>query len=187
MKIKNWKKFQHFTDRRPPWIKLYRDLLDDIEWHNLDADAAKFLTGLWLLASEDESREGTLPDVKTIAFRLRKTEKVTTDCISRLSNWLIQDDINMISKVDQLVLSETETETETEASFPSGTSDADFWEEIKKLYTWVNVDQERAKMQGWLLTPRGKGRKLTRRFVCNWLNKIDKPMEPQPEVRKFVC
>ena len=29
MRIKNWKKFQHFRDRKPPWIKLYRDLLGE--------------------------------------------------------------------------------------------------------------------------------------------------------------
>ena len=38
-------------------------------------------------------------------------------------------------------------------------------------------------MDAWLLTHRG--RKKTRRFVVNWLNKIDKPMEtvkkPQTE------
>ena len=51
MKIKNWSQFQHFKDRRPPWIKLYRDILDDIEWHELDAKSAKVLVMLWLIAS----------------------------------------------------------------------------------------------------------------------------------------
>ena len=30
MRIKNWNRFQHFKDRKPPWIKLYRDILDDL-------------------------------------------------------------------------------------------------------------------------------------------------------------
>ena len=32
-RIRNFDKFQHFKDRRPPWIKLYRDLLEDLDWH----------------------------------------------------------------------------------------------------------------------------------------------------------
>jgi hypothetical protein len=31
IRIKNWAQFQHFKDRKPPWVKLYRDLLDDME------------------------------------------------------------------------------------------------------------------------------------------------------------
>ncbi len=27
-RIKNWDKFQHFKNRRPPWIKLHREILD---------------------------------------------------------------------------------------------------------------------------------------------------------------
>ncbi len=39
-RIKGWVKFQHFKDRRPPWIKLYRDILEDPDWHDLDGDTA---------------------------------------------------------------------------------------------------------------------------------------------------
>jgi hypothetical protein len=66
MQIKNWKKFQHFKDRKPPWVKLYRDLLDDIEWFELDPKAAKVLVMLWLIASEDD---GNIPTAKQLAFR----------------------------------------------------------------------------------------------------------------------
>ena len=111
MKIKNWSKFQHFKDRRPPWIKLYRDILDDIEWHELDARASKVLVMCWLIASE---YDGNLPDTKTLAFRLRMSEKDTKDCVSKLSHWLDQDDIAVISDVYQHDLLETERETEKE-------------------------------------------------------------------------
>lgn len=111
MKIKNWSKFQHFKDRRPPWIKLYRDILDDIEWHELDARASKVLVMCWLIASE---YDGNLPDTKTLAFRLRMSEKDTKDCVSKLSHWLDQDDIAVISDVYQHDPLETERETEKE-------------------------------------------------------------------------
>ena len=111
MKIKNWSKFQHFKDRRPPWIKLYRDLLDDIDWHQLDPLASKVLVMCWLIASEED---GNIPDSKTLAFRLRMSEKQTSECISKLSHWLEHDDINAISERYQDDAPETETERETE-------------------------------------------------------------------------
>ena len=110
-KIKNWSKFQHFKDRKPPWVKLYRELLDDIEWHLLEPKAAKVLTTLWLIASE---YDGNLPDNKTLAFRLRLSEKETKDAVSKLGHWLIHDDINTISERHQDDSLETERETETE-------------------------------------------------------------------------
>jgi len=95
IRIKNWKRFQHFSDRRPIWIKLYRDILDDIEWHELDPVAAKHLVMFWLVASEDG---GQLPSVKELAFRLRATEKQVETTISKLSHYLELDDITPISE-----------------------------------------------------------------------------------------
>lgn len=110
MKIKNWSKFQHFKDRKPPWVKLYRDVLDDMEWYELDPLASKVLVMCWLIASEDEGR---LPNAKTLSFRLRMSEKQTLDCLNKLSHWLEHDDINLISSCNQDDSLETETETET--------------------------------------------------------------------------
>ncbi len=30
--VKNWERFQHYKDRDPPWVKLYRDLLTTESW-----------------------------------------------------------------------------------------------------------------------------------------------------------
>ncbi len=94
IRVKNWAQFQHFKDRKPIWIKLYRELLDDIQWHELDAKSSKVLVMLWLLASEND---GNLPDIKTISFRLRMSESEINACVSRLSHYLEQDDISTIS------------------------------------------------------------------------------------------
>lgn len=116
IRIKNWERFQHFKDRKPLWLKLYRDLLDDIEWHELDPLDAKTLVSLWLLASEND---GELPPIKTIAFRLRITESSVKSTITKLSHWLIQDDIEVISSGYQddmpRALAERREEKEKEA------------------------------------------------------------------------
>jgi hypothetical protein len=109
MKPKNWRRFQHFKDRKPPWIKLYRDLLDDLEWHKLKGEAAKFLVQLWLLASEDE--EGKLPSIDVISFRFRMNAGEVQGMISQVQAWLEGGDIGVISKRYQDDPLETETET----------------------------------------------------------------------------
>lgn len=89
-RVKNWKRFQHFKDRRPPWIKLYRDLLDDPDWHELSGDEAKALVMIWLVASEND---GNLPDNRKLAFRLRIDERQVETLLKYLSHWLDRDDI----------------------------------------------------------------------------------------------
>jgi hypothetical protein len=111
IRIKNWSKFQHFKDRRPPWVKLYRDLLDDMEWHQLEPRAAKALVMLWLIASENE---GELPEAKTLAFRLRTTERSILDVLGELSHWLEQGDITPISDGHQGDAPETEKSRDKE-------------------------------------------------------------------------
>ena len=110
IKIKGWAKFQHFKDRRPPWIKLYRDILEDPDWHDLDGDTAKILVALWLIASEDEGQEGALPDTRRLAFRLRVSEAKVNQALVKLSHWLEHDDINAISTGYQVDAPETEAE-----------------------------------------------------------------------------
>jgi len=97
MQIKNWAKFQHFKDgsRKPPWIKLYRDLLDNLEWHELPPESAKVLIMLWVVASENH---GKLPDIKKLSFRLRVTEDQLTKALNDLKEWVLLDDITTISE-----------------------------------------------------------------------------------------
>ena len=114
MQIKNWAKFQHFKDgsRKPPWIKLYRDLLDNLEWHELPPESAKILIMLWVVASENHGR---LPDIKKLSFRLRVTEEQLTKALNDLKEWVLLDDITMISEGYQVTrLEEKRKEIEEE-------------------------------------------------------------------------
>jgi len=142
MKIKNWSKFQHFKDRKPPWVKLYRDVLDDMEWYELDPLASKVLVMCWLIASEDDGR---LPNSKTLAFRLRMTEKQTLDCLSKLSHWLEHDDIDLISEQYQTDSLETEKETETKKETKGAT--AIVLPDWMPLETWQAFLAMRKKMK----------------------------------------
>ena len=98
MKIKNWKKFQHFKDRNPPWIKLHREVLYQRDINMISDRSFRLLVNLWLLASEDETKEGILPPLEDIAWRLRMDEKKLIQSLQELTEWVEQDDINVISK-----------------------------------------------------------------------------------------
>lgn len=161
MRIKNWNKFQHFKDRKPIWIKLYRDLLDDLNWHELDGKSAKALVMIWLIASENF---GKLPELKSLAFRLRMSEKDTKDIVTKLSAWLEHDDINTISDKYQDDMpekrrEETDKEKEKETDTPSGVSQQ-VWDSFvkqrktkKAQVTALVIDgiKKEADKAGWTL------------------------------------
>ena len=54
--VKDFEKFQRYKDRRPPWIKLYRWLLDDYELMAMPGDTFRLLICLWIMASEFENK-----------------------------------------------------------------------------------------------------------------------------------
>ena len=90
-KIKNWQEFQPplRPDRNVIWIKLYRKILDDFDWSNLTDSNKATLIELWLLASE---KEGTLPSVDEISYRLRKDKSFINKQLNQLSAFVLQDD-----------------------------------------------------------------------------------------------
>jgi hypothetical protein len=131
MRIKDWHKFQHFKDRRPPWIKLYRELLDDPEWHELDAFAAKCLTMIWLVASE---YDGEIPPLKKLAFRLRISEERMTRVLGELSHWIENSGDGVISDQYYSDAPDTEGETETETEGETENARKDDFETFWKAY-----------------------------------------------------
>ena len=115
--ITNWAKFQHYKTRRPPWIKLHRQLLESRHWFELTPDASKLLVECWLIASDNP--DGTINcDLGDLAFRLRRDND---DILPTLQELALHGFIEM-NKVDasnaladslQPAIPETETETET--------------------------------------------------------------------------
>lgn len=95
--VKNWTKFQHYKGRRPPWIKLHRDLLDDYEYSCLPLASRALAPCIWLIASESE--DGSLPcDMPKLAFRLRVTEKELVDALKPLiEHDFIEDASDMLA------------------------------------------------------------------------------------------
>jgi hypothetical protein len=120
MKItpKNWREFQHYKDRNPPWIRLHKSLLDNYEFQCLPVASRALAPMLWLIASD--SLDGSIDaEPKKLAFRLRMTEVELVDALkSLIDNGFFssdQDASALLADCKQVAVPETETETETEA------------------------------------------------------------------------
>lgn len=69
IRITNWTKYQHYSDRNPPWIKLHRDLLTSEVW-TMSGDASKALAvAIMLLAAVHENKIPAKPCyIKRVAY-----------------------------------------------------------------------------------------------------------------------
>ena len=91
--IKDWDRFQHYKKRNPPWIRLYRSLMDNPEWRKLPDSAARLLVELWLLASELEPGGRVPHDPMLIAWKTGRAStdasKINLDLVSLRANGFI--------------------------------------------------------------------------------------------------
>jgi hypothetical protein len=54
--VRNWRRFQHYGKRRPPWIKTYTALLHDHNYRSLSGRHRGLLHGIWLLYAANNER-----------------------------------------------------------------------------------------------------------------------------------
>ena len=81
--VRNWEKFQHYSKRRPPWIKLHREIMDDYEFQMLSLAAKALAPCIWLIASEGEKGRFRA-DSDYLAFRTHIPEDVISQAIDEL-------------------------------------------------------------------------------------------------------
>jgi hypothetical protein len=143
---KNWKSFQHYKDRDPPWIKLHRGLLNNYEFFSLPVASRALAPLLWLIASENEDGK-IVTSLDALAFRLHMTRGDLADALSPLvqggffetSESLAHD----ASKTPATCPPETEAQVKTEKKFRAASPSSDDFEEFKKVYP------KRAGNYGW--------------------------------------
>jgi len=172
LKVRNWDKFQPtMKDRNVIWIKLYRQILEDYEWHNLSSDSKATLIEILLLSSENN---GQLPETHKIAFRLRKTEDFIQKQINLLSHWL-QDDNNLITTCEQdVAVEKSRVEKSKDVRFD------DFWNSL--------LGKRRVNKKGCLEKWKKNGLDDEADKIINWVRAMNLSKEwkegfnPSPEV-----
>jgi len=176
-RVKQWRLFQHYRDRNPPWIKLHFSLLSSMDWVTLD-DASRVLAiACMLIASRND---GVVPGdpayIKRVAY------------LNKLPNFKPLIDCGFLepaSDCKQMLAdarpeTETETETETEKRQSSASlaiafsAEAGFvgidayrqsWE---KAYPAIDLKAELAKAQAWLIANPKNRKSNYARFLNNW-------------------
>jgi hypothetical protein len=212
LQVKDWNNFQHYKNRRPPWIKLYRELLDTPGWFDLSGDEAKALINLWLIASE--TNDGSLPASDVLAFRLRVASNVLADILNSLvSKGFIVDASNVLAPCYQDASAEREGEGETDqrdnksdvsVSDPSVldlnwcTSGGDYKVDPVKLAQWVatypSVDVAMEIKKAWQWHEDNPSKRKTKkgmpRFLGSWLarkHELDSQSSGESKQRCAVC
>ena len=159
--VKNWWRFQHYRDRRPPWIKIHQSILSDPAVMSLSKSDRWDLVTLWLRASDVE---GTFP---ARVAHVRHTcgcgnDHVASLLLARLeSKGLIsKNDIrgsrrDIASKLLQKTAPETETyKEETEKhppTAPHGGADGESQTTYSKAFLkfWESYPKKVGKGAAW--------------------------------------
>jgi hypothetical protein len=71
--IKNWKKFQHYKRRDPPWVKLHRNILSSTDWVGWSDTSRSLAIVLMLIASQ---HEGQIPRDRNYIKRVGSLSKL---------------------------------------------------------------------------------------------------------------
>lgn len=132
IEIKNWKNFQHYKDRNPPWIKLHYELITSHDWVIWD-DASKLLAvACMMIASRNEGR---IPADESYIQKVAHLQK--------------KPDLNPLIKsgffVDaSALLADASAKTETEAYKQEDNKNVDF-DSFYKLYPNKKAPSEAEK------------------------------------------
>ncbi len=198
--IKNYERFQHYSERKPPWIKLYYDLLQDRDFYRLSVPNKYVLIGLFLIASRCENRIPDDPD--WIAHQLGVAGKsIDWDallasgflvCVQDASPALAErlQDASASISVSVSVNSTKDWDPEdlwlkqfleAEQTAFNGDRlpkllDPIWWGNLSEAVNGLDVDflrVEFAKMANWLRDNPGRGptKNGVRRFIHRWLEK----------------
>lgn len=67
--VRNWRRFQHYKHRNPPWVKLHQEIFTSADWVTL-ADASKLLAVVCMVVAG--KHEGRVPNdpayIKRVAY-----------------------------------------------------------------------------------------------------------------------
>lgn len=109
--VKNWAEYQHYKDRNPPWIKLYKDQFQDYEFGCLQ-DASKLLA-LCIMTLAARDKHGKVPaDFAWIKKQGNLSDLIQEEHLLELVNkGFVIDASNVLAMCKQDASMKTETET----------------------------------------------------------------------------
>lgn len=177
LRVKNWREFQVYKDRKPPFLRLYRKLLKDPTFMGLSDAQRWHLVGCWLLAAD--TVEGTLPlDEEQARFELRPTlEDPILQPLIDAGFLIVQDDTEPYSpvqsrtKTTKIIQNDTpenrvQSTESTEYRAQNGLSASDVVEEWNKIAEQLGL--ERCRNLGKTRSGQFRARRKEAFFRENW-------------------
>lgn len=124
MRVRNWSKFQHYKQRNPPWIRLYRQIIDDQDFVSLSPGACRLLVFCWCVAAENH---GELPEnAERLAWRLRMPIKDVAKSLQELvTKGFIESASTTLALCKQDAIPYTDSESESETDNSESESETD--------------------------------------------------------------
>jgi hypothetical protein len=149
-------------------------------------------SGGWLLLNGEAYRKKMNADDRREYKKMWARKQVLDSSLDKTRHSETEiDTLDTVRVLESESASNTKKEKKKSTVLDKPKTDAipvlDFLDAIKAnpAYKDIAVDREVHKMQAWLLTPKGKRRKLTAQFVVNWLNKVDVPIEVVKTIRVY--
>ena len=90
-RVRNFERFQHYADRKPPWIKLYKDLWRDPRFFALSENDRYQLISLFILASQNDNKIPVNQDWLQHELCTKKAISLETLVASQWVEYLEQD------------------------------------------------------------------------------------------------
>ena len=178
--IKNFDRYQHYHQRRPPWVKLYQEILTDYTLRQCPPLTRLVHVLLFLIASECENH---IPfDLHYLSERVGFP--ITQDIVTPLFNagLLLASSASTIRK-QHASTSRERVETEKKSPVAPFIPDSDWIAELSSnpAYVGLNIQEQAAKCQTWCKTSR---KLFSKRRLVNWLNRAEKPLTLPTPTRK---
>jgi len=179
LKIVNWEKYQHYSKRNPPWIKLHNQLLDNYDYGCLQDASKLLLMTLYLLASRTENNIPADQNWVRTKGMLRGTinwEPLISAGFITLNGNSASDSL---ASCKQNGGTETETETENIKNIYITPLLGEFVnvklteEQLRNLKTKFGDDLAQKKIQDLSSYIASKGKKYKSHYatILNWLRK----------------
>jgi hypothetical protein len=168
--------------KNAPWVKLYRDIFREREFMMLPAKTKYLYIGLIILATETGNRIYNDPTWIGQLLYIPHTE-IDLKPLYR-SGFLEASNLSrVLGERDRERDREREGEVREQvapARKVSTLPDEDWLQALKSnpAYQHIDIPAELGKMDAWLSTQ--PGRTKSRRFIVNWLNKVEKPVKVVP-------
>jgi hypothetical protein len=147
--VKNWRDFQHYRDRNPPWVKLHFSLLTSSDWVTLNDTARVLAIVCMLVASRNNGKiDGSdkgLAYLQRIAYLNKKPD---------LTPLIRCGFLESASKSEQpLQSARPETEDLTEKKPTTTTAARIEFDPLKGAFQGISEDQELAWQEAFPAVP----------------------------------